>query len=250
MEFLKVNNVLIKGEEIGNTLITMGSHDRIMDIITAEMKKSNEKYFLTSTHVGSKGGIKAVKGEEAHMATIHLLDPNTGVYNISYVEKNFPDIKMSLIKGVKRIQGFMVPKGNPKSIKNFADLIREDIIFVNRKKGSGTRILVQYHLEKAGISENQIRTYDEEMKTHKSVAVIVKSNKADVGVGIYTMAKAMGLDFIPIGEEHYDFIIPTDYLEIEIVKSFLKVLNSQSFKEQLLEIGGYGIDGIGKIIHI
>lgn len=248
-ETIKVT-LLKDRKQIENTLVSIGSHDLIMDIISNYMQKSYDKHFLSSAHVGSMGGIMAMKRGEAHIAPIHLLDPKTGVYNISYIKKYLSNRKMALIKGVKRIQGFMLAKGNPKSIRDFHDLQRKDIIFVNRQRGAGTRLLVDYQLEKEGIGTEEIVGYDREMTTHMSVAAAITSNTADVGVGVYSAAKSMDLDFIPIGEEHYDFLIPEEYLELETVKAFIQVMTSQEFKEELLKMGGYGVEGIGQIIPI
>ena len=247
----KVKVELLKDmEEIDNTLVSIGSHDLIMDIISNRMQKSYDKHFLSSAHVGSMGGIMALKRGETHIAPIHLLDTNTGEYNVSYAKRYLPNEKLALIKGVKRIQGLMVSKGNPKDIKGFKDLSSRDIIFVNRQRGAGTRILVDYELEKSGIKTEEIIGYDREMTTHMAVAAAITSGTADVGVGVYSAAKAMGLDFIPIGEEHYDFLIPMKYLQSELTNAFLEVITSQDFKEELLAMGGYGLEDIGKIIPI
>jgi putative molybdopterin biosynthesis protein len=247
----KVKIKLLKDmEQIENTLVSIGSHDLIMDIISNRMQKSYDKHFLSSAHVGSMGGIMALKRGETHIAPIHLLDTNTGEYNISYAKRYLPNKKLALIKGVKRIQGFMVPKGNPKDIKDFKDLTRKDIIFVNRQRGAGTRILVDYQLEKFGINGDEIVGYDREMTTHMAVAAAITSGTADVGVGVYSAAKAMDLDFIPIGEEHYDFLILVEYLENELTNAFLEVIRFQDFKEELLTMGGYGVEEIGEIIPI
>lgn len=248
-ESIKVT-LLKERTQIENTLVSIGSHDLIMDIISNYMQKSYDRHFLSSAHVGSMGGIMAMKRGEAHIAPIHLLDPKTGVYNISYIKKYLPSKKMALIKGVKRIQGFMLVKGNPKNIQDFHDLQRKDIIFVNRQRGAGTRLLVDYQLEKEGIGTEEIVGYDREMTTHMSVAAAITSNTADVGVGVYSAAKSMGLDFIPIGEEHYDFLIPKEYLQLDTAKAFIDAITSQEFKEELLKMGGYGIEGIGEIISI
>ena len=115
---------------------------------------------LTSGHVGSMGGILAMKRGECHIAPIHLLDLETGEYNVPYIKKYFPEQKMALIKGVKRHQGFIVEKGNRKNIKDFVDLKREDVVYINRQRGAGTRILLDYHLDKAGIETSDIKGYD------------------------------------------------------------------------------------------
>lgn len=234
---------------IENTIVSIGSHDLIMDYIASILsrenicqgEKNNEKEFhLSSAHVGSMGGIMAIKRGEAHIAPIHLLDEETGDYNTSYVSKYLgPDVK--LIKGVKREQGFMVAKGNPKNINTIEDLVRKDVSFVNRQKGSGTRILTDYLLKKYGIESDNIRGYDRDMTTHMAVAAAVDSGTADVGVGVYSAAKAMNLDFVSIGYEEYDFAVPEKYMDTEMIKSFMKVLRSKEFEDILKELGGYGV---------
>ncbi|GMG97677.1 molybdopterin biosynthesis protein [Tepidimicrobium xylanilyticum] len=226
---------------IKETLVSIGSHDMIMDILGDMVK-------LSSGHVGSMGGILAMKRGECHIAPIHLLDLETGEYNISYVERYFPGQKMALIKGVKRHQGFIVEKGNPKGIKDFSDLVREDVVYVNRQRGAGTRILLDYHLNKENIDPVNIRGYDREMTTHMAVATAVKTGSATVGLGIYSAAKALDLDFIDIAYEDYDFLLPYELLEDERVKEFIRTLKSQEFKERVEALGGYGFENIGEII--
>lgn len=229
---------------IENTLVSIGSHDLIMDYIGDLMEKrggssAGPVFHLSSAHVGSMGGILALAREEAHLAPIHLLDEETGEYNTSYIEKYLAGKNVRLIKGVKRQQGFMVAKGNPKEIRTVRDLARSEISFVNRQRGSGTRILTDYLLKKAGISPEQIRGYDRDMMTHMAVAAAVKSGTADVGVGVFSAAAAMDLAFIPIGFEEYDFAVPEKYMGSEMLNCFLNVLKSTEFKKVLEELGGY-----------
>jgi len=226
-------------EAIENTIVSIGSHDLIMDYIGSILARKGQT--LSSAHVGSMGGIMAIKRGEAHIAPIHLLDEETGEYNRSYINKFLSKENVVLIKGVKREQGFMTAKGNPKNIRSIADLKREDVLFVNRQKGSGTRILTDYLLGKSGMEASQIRGYDRDMTTHMAVAAAVESGTADVGIGVFSAAKAMGLDFIPIGFEEYDFAVPKKYMETELIQNFLRVLKSAELEAVLKELGGYGI---------
>ncbi|MGL6105905.1 molybdopterin biosynthesis protein [Romboutsia sp.] len=229
--------------QIKNSLVSIGSHDIVMDIIA-------NKINLSSGHVGSMGGVMAIKRNEAHIAPIHLLDTNTGEYNISYVRKYFKDDKMALIKGVKRLQGFIVQKGNPKDIKSFDDLKRKDICYINRQRGAGTRLLLDYNLSKLNIDINNIIGYEREMNTHMAVAVTVKSESADTGLGIMSVAKAMELDFIPIGYESYDFLVKESNLKDEKIKSFINILKSEDFKNQVENLEGYEFYNTGEVIYI
>ncbi len=237
-------------EDISNTIVSIGSHDLAMDMIGSLMHRQNSRYSLSSAHVGSLGGIMALRRGEAHMAPIHLLDEATGSYNVDYIKRYLSGMDMALIKGVKRVQGMMVRKGNPKGIKDISDLLRGDVRFVNRQKGAGTRILVDYLLAGKGIKTEAITGYEREMATHMSVAAAVASGTADMGVGVFSAAKAMDLDFIPIGEEEYDFAVPAKYLVEDMLQLFLDIIRSTAFQRQLSGMGGYGFDGAGEIIRI
>lgn len=247
-ELIKVE--LLKNiETIENTIVSIGSHDIILDIIANMIHIQNPLSNLSSAHVGSLGGILALRKGECHIAPVHLLDDKSGTYNTEYIKKYLGNKEVSLIKGVKRIQGLMVKKGNPKNITSLNDLGREDIIFVNRQKGSGTRMLLDHKLKNLGIMSGNIKGYDREMTTHMTVASAIMSGTADTGIGIQSAANVMGLDFIPIGEEEYDFIIETKYLEDKKIQDFISILKSQEFKDELMKLGGYILDNTGKIIN-
>jgi len=237
-------------DDIKNTIVSIGSHDLIMDMIGSLMHRKDSGYNLSSAHVGSMGGLMALRRGEAHMAPVHLLDEQSGIYNESYIRKLLPGSRIALVKGVKRVQGMMVKKGNPKNIAGFKDFARDDVQFVNRQKGAGTRILVDYILNKEGIDSASILGYEREMTTHMAVAAAVSSGSADIGVGVLSAANAMELDFIPIGEEEYDFAIPEKYLELQMFKLFSDIIESESFKKILMDLGGYGAEGIGEIVFI
>ena len=225
-------------------MVVIGSHDLILDIISDMMPNRYANTHVSSTHVGSMGGLMALLRKEAHISPIHLLDEDTGVYNKGYIRRMFKE-PMAIIKGVGRIQGLIVKKGNPLNIQKIEDL--KKYRFVNRQRGAGTRILFDYKLKGLGISPEEIKGYDFEASTHMSVAALVSSDSADVGMGIQSAAKAMDLDFIPIGEEEYDFALPESYLELPMIQSFLSILRSEEFIEKLQELGGYSWSNIGEI---
>ncbi len=227
--------------QIKETLVSVGSHDIIMDILADMMK-------LSSGHVGSMGGILAMRRGECHIAPIHLLDMDTGEYNIPYVKKYFKGQKMALVKGVRRNQGFIVKKDNPQEIKSFSDLVRDDVVYVNRQRGAGTRILLDYHLNKEKIDPSKVKGYDREMTTHMAVASAVKTGSATTGLGIYSAAKALNLDFIEVTYEDYDFLVPFDLLEDSRVIKFIEVLKSDEFKKRVAALGGYGFEKTGDLV--
>lgn len=238
--------------EIENTVVVIGSHDLILDVIADIMPNEYKDMHVTSTHVGSMGGLMALRRGEAHMAPIHLLDEATGEYNVSYVRKMFKE-PMALIKGVHRIQGILVKKGNPLGISSIDDLVKktidgEQIRYVNRQRGAGTRVLFDYKLKEAGIDPFAINGYDREMATHMAVAAAVASYGADAGMGILSAARAMDLDFIEVAPEEYDFAIPARHLELPHIKAFIKILKSEEFRSRLESLGGYNCDRAGETI--
>ena len=245
----RVEVKLLKDEEdINNTIVCIGSHDPIIDVISDLLHVQSKKYFLSSAHVGSMGGIMALKTSETHIAPIHLLDMETGEYNISYIKKYLTLKDIALIKGVKRIQGLMVERGNPLNIQTLADITNKETKFVNRQRGSGTRLFLDYNLSKLNINSKDINGYDREEYTHLSVAAAVAAKDVDCGLGVYSAALLMGLDFVPLGNEEYDFAVPRSYLELNMLKEFIKILKSDKFKERLDKLGGYDYSNIGRII--
>jgi len=237
-------------EEIETTLVSIGSHDILMDILSNIIHLNKKKTSMSSAHVGSLGGIMAIKKGECHIAPIHLLDEETGIYNISYIKRYLDSSDVVLIKGVKRTQGMIVAKGNPKNITSIKDLTRSDVILVNRQRGSGTRILLDYLLKKNAIDEKEILGYNREMNTHMMVASAVKSSSCDVGVGVLSAANMMDLDFIPIGDEEYDFVVLKTYLKDQRINTFIEALKSKEFEAALNELGGYEIVNSGEIVEI
>ncbi len=233
--------------EIDNTVVAIGSHDLILDVIADLMPTEFPGNFLSSTHLGSMGGLMALKRGEAHIAPTHLLNEDDGVYNVAYLKKMFNQ-PMALIKGVNRIQGIIVEKGNPLGIKDVKDLV--NVKYINRQRGAGTRVLLDYLLKKENIDPQSIKGYDREGATHMAVAAAIAGKSADAGMGILSAAKAMNLDFVPVGNEEYDFAIPVKYLELPHVQKFITVLKSDEFKAKLEALGGYSADNIGKIVYV
>lgn len=232
-------------EEVENTAVLIGSHDLILDQIADIMASKYKNQFVSSTHVGSMAGLMSLRRKETHMAPIHLLDEASGEYNVKYVKSMFKE-PMALIKGVDRIQGLLVQKGNPLNIQSIEDVVGKR--YVNRQRGAGTRVLFDFKLSQLGIAPEEVNGYDREMNTHMAVAVAVQSNSADVGMGILSAANAMGLDFIEVGVEEYDFAIPQKYLDLPIIQSFIEILKSDEFHQTLDKLGGYGYSRSGEIV--
>ncbi len=235
-------------EKMGGTLVVIGSHDPLLDELGDFMHVENNAVFMSSTHVGSMGGIMALRRGEAHAAGCHLLDTNTGEYNKSFIKKYFPKGDVKLVRCVGRQQGLMLPAGNPQSIQKFSDIAKPGVRYVNRQKGSGTRILVDYLCSKEHLDVSRIYGYDREELTHTSVAAQIASGSADAGMGIYSAAQLYGLDFIPICIEEYDLLIPEKSWDTPMVQQMLATLKSKAFQEKLLSMGGYTVENPGEII--
>ena len=190
----------------------------------------------------------ALRRGEAHAAGCHLLDTATGEYNRAFIRKYFPKGGVKLVRCVGRQQGMMVAKGNPLKIEKLSDISREGVRYVNRQKGSGTRILTDYLCKKENVDPDAIYGYDREELTHTSVAAQIVSGSADAGMGIYSAAKLYDLDFIPICIEEYDLIIPDHAWETPQVQQMLATMKTQAFKEKLMDLGGYTVENPGEII--
>ncbi len=237
-------------DELNNTIVCIGSHDNILDLLANRLRHRYPQYSLSSAHVGSTGCLLAIKRREAHLGGVHLLDEVTGEYNVPFIKKIIPDIPVYLINLVYRTQGLIVKKGNPKNIRNFEDLVRNDVVFVNRQKGSGTRLLLDKNLRELNIDPSRIRGYENEDITHMSVASKISTGVADVGLGIFSSAKAFDLDFIPITEERYDLVIPLEFIDTPMIAALLDIIrNDMEFKKMVIELGGYDVRDMGKIIY-
>jgi len=235
--------------EIENTAVFIGSHDNAIDLLSSFLKKKYPLFSLSSAHVGSMGGLMALKRGEAHAAPTHLLDEETGEYNISFIKRLLPDRKITLINMAYREQGLILKKGNPKKIKTFEDLARPEVRFINRQAGSGTRLLLDKHLKELKIDPSKVNGYRKEEYTHMAVASAVLTDAADCGLGVLSAARALGLDFIPVARERYDIATPTEFLDLPQIKAVLDIIrNDEEFKKTLLEMGGYGVEDMGRVI--
>ena len=242
--------LLTEKQQLKNTLVVIGSHDPLLDELADLIHRENRRLFLSSAHVGSMGGIMAVRRGEAHAAGIHLLDTATGEYNRAYIRKYFPHGGVYLIRCVGRQQGLMLRKGNPLGITSFADIARDGVRYVNRQKGSGTRVLMDYLCGKYDVDRDAIYGYEREEMTHNSVAVQIAGNSADAGMGIYSTARLYDLDFLPICVEEYDLLIPGQVWNSGMVRQLVRTLKSGEFKRRIEAMGGYTLRDPGEIIDV
>jgi putative molybdopterin biosynthesis protein len=236
--------------EVDSTLVIIGSHDNILDLIANHLHKERPIIRISSAHVGSMGGIMAIRRNEAHLAGCHLLDEETGEYNVPFLKRFLPTLPLRLINLCYRQQGLIVQKNNPNNIKSFSDIANKGLVFINRQGGAGTRLLTDKIMRKLNIRPEDITGYDHEEYTHMSVAAAVASGSVDTGMGILAAAKALDLSFIPITEERYDLIIPEQFIADRKVIAVLELMEShKGFHKEILALGGYDLRDCGKIMY-
>ncbi|TET94133.1 MAG: molybdopterin biosynthesis protein [Desulfobacteraceae bacterium] len=231
--------LLVDLEDIFNTIVIIGSHDITLDILSDEIRKNASGVRIASGNVGSLGGLLALKKGTAHMAGSHLLDIQTGEYNISYIHKYLKGFPVHVFNLVTREQGLIVQKGNPKGIRGIGDLTNDGIAFINRQPGSGTRILFDYKLKEMGMDPSRINGYENEEYTHMNVAVAVLNGMADVGMGIMAAARALNIDFIPVLKEQYDLVIPSSFVDDPKIQLLIDITRSKDFRDRVKGLGGY-----------
>ncbi|MEA4821916.1 MAG: molybdopterin biosynthesis protein, partial [Erysipelotrichales bacterium] len=232
-----------------HNLLATGSHDLALDFLATAIKEYDPRLSLASAHVGSMGGIMAIRKNEAHIAGVHLLDVKTGQYNNAFIDKYFPDEDVVLVHLAWRIQGFMVAPGNPLDIHTVADLVNQKVSYVNRQKGAGTRLLFDWLLSRGGIAPEAVYGYNREEYTHLNVAAAIAAGSADAGLGIDSAAKAYRLDFIPVGRERYDLLMRRSFLESEAGQVLLKTIRDEKYARQVESMGGYDMAERGKIVY-
>ena len=233
-------------EEIERTILAIGSHDLTLDLIAQQLATGGIR--LSSASVGSLAGLVALGRGEAHLAGSHLLDPETGDYNLSYIRKHLPGTSVMVVGLVRRWQGLILGSGNPKGIQNLQDLTREGVTYINRQRGAGTRVLLDYQLSQLNLDPNLIRGYGREEFTHLAVAAAVAAGRADCGLGIQAAAVALKLDFLPLFTERYDLVIPKEHYRSNLLAPLLEILASDQFADEVNELAGYELDRTGEVL--
>jgi molybdopterin molybdotransferase/putative molybdopterin biosynthesis protein len=235
-----------KKTDIERTIFCIGSHDLTLDLLAQFLAGRDRR--LVSSNVGSQGGLVALSRGEAHLAGSHLLDLETGEYNVTYLPRYLPGIPVRLVALVLREQGLLVQRGNPKNIKNLADISKPGVRFVNRQRGAGTRVLLDYQLNLNRIPPESIRGYNMEEYTHLGVAAAVASGRADCGLGIAAAAQALDLDFLPLFQERYDLVIPKIYAESDLLAPLFDIITGKEFRAAVMSMSGYDVSVMGKLI--
>jgi putative molybdopterin biosynthesis protein len=244
--------LLCEPRKVRNTILAIGSHDMTLDLLADRLRRRRPDMSLSSAHVGSLSGLLALQRREAHLAGSHLLDEETGDYNVGSIRRLLTPhgVRVVLLGFVRRIQGLMTPKGNPKSIYTMEDLLRSDVVFVNRQRGAGTRVLLDYQLKQRGLDARQIQGYERQEYTHLAVAAAVASGAADCGLGILAAARSLNLDFAPLFDERYDLVVPVEHYESAMLAPLLAIIRdpASGFAAGVAALGGYDIGQMGEVL--
>ncbi len=235
--------------ELRGNLLAAGSHDLIIDLLATALKERDTGLTLSSAHLGSMGGIAAIGHRQAHLAGVHLFDPESGDYNLPYLQKLLPGRELCLVNLAYRMQGWIVPSGNPDEVKDVAGIAAKKLSFVNRQKGAGTRLLFDYQLDRAGLDPADIYGYEREEHTHLGVAASVAAGSARAGLGILPAARAFGLDFVPLCEERYDLLMSASFYRSAAGKTVLKLITDPAFQKRVEALGGYSMRDAGKLVN-
>lgn len=233
--------------EVSRTIVAIGSHDIALDLLAQFIAERAPGYRLSSANVGSLGGLVALRRREAHLAGAHLLDAETGEYNWRFVDQYLPEREVVLVTLVRREQGLIVAPDNPLGIESIDDLARPDVTYVNRQRGAGTRILLDYELVQRGIDPNALQGYDREEYTHLAVAAAVASETAAAGMGVRAAARALGLGFVPVAWERYDLVIPREHYESDLLQPLLSLLHDEAFQAAVAALPGYDVNDMGMV---
>ena len=237
-----------KTRELKDHIVLMGSNDFTIELLSHELTRRYPVYSLSFSNVGSIGGLIALGRGSSHIAGCHLFDPDTGEYNLPYLPRYLPDLETIVINLIYRDLGLILRPGNPRNITGIENLAQPKIRIINRQDGSGTRILLDFELKRFGIDSKQINGYEKEVNTHNEVAMAVLSGTADVGLGILSAAKMLGLEFIHITKERYDLVIPEEKFSAKPLTALLEVIRSQEFKAKIEQMGGYDTRDSGKVM--
>jgi len=237
-----------KTRELKDHIVIMGSNDFTIELLSHELSRRYPAYSLSFSNVGSIGGLIALGRGSSHIAGCHLFDPDTGEYNLPYLHRYLPDLETIVVNLVYRDLGLILKPKNPLNITRIEDLAQPKIRIINRQEGSGTRILFDFELGRLGIDSNRINGYEKEVNTHNEVAMAVLSGMAEVGLGILSAAKMLGLQFIHITKERYDLVIPKENFSAKPLNALLEVVRSQEFKAKIEQMGGYDTKDSGQIM--
>ncbi len=244
-----MNEARERSKKMGDALLAAGSNDPLLDMLHNYMRKKYPEFYVFYANVGSTEGLKALKAGHTDIAYSHLLDPPSGQYNIPFIAHHLSHLRPVVVNLFHRDLGLVVAPKNPLHIQRFEDLARPEIKFINRQEGSGTRVLLDYYLQRLGIKPSRIKGYDKEVYTHFEVGLAILSGQADVGLATIAVSKLLGLSFMPIIQESFDMILDQSTYFRKDIQAFIDILNSKDFRSQVGWLGNYDFSSSGKIIY-
>jgi putative molybdopterin biosynthesis protein len=234
--------------EVEGTIVAIGSHDPILDLAASELRTRDPRVTLASSNVGSLGGLIALRDGLCHLAGSHLLEPETGDYTTPYVDQMLAGRDIAIVRLVHREQGLIVAPGNPLGLTGIAGLARPGLRYVNRQRGAGTRVLLDYELERAGVDPATLSGYLREEPTHLAVAAAISAGRADCGLGVQAAARAFGLDFVPVAQEPYDLVLERHTADSDRLAPLWALMDTAAFRASVEALGGYDTTETGRRI--
>ncbi len=238
-----------KSRKIEGALLASGSNDPILDMLHTYMRKSYPEFYIFSANTGSTDGLRALNMGYTDIAWSHLFDPKSGEYNVPFLSNHLTNVKPVVVNLFRRDLGFVVAPKNPFHIQGFEDLAQKRVRFINRQKGSGTRVLLDHHLKRLRITPSRINEYEKEVYTHFEVGLSILSKEADVGIATIAVSKLLGLPFIPIIQESFDMILDQSTFFEKGIQAFIEILNSHEFRNRVERLGSYDFKNSGKILY-
>lgn len=230
----------------GPVILASGSHDLALELLAENLNLDKSTPEMFTLPIGSLDGLIALRQGLCQMAGCHLFDPPSGEYNLPYVRHLFPGQEMRVVTLVRREQGLLLASGNPLNIQGLEDLARQDVCFINRKRGSGTRLWLDQQITQLGISTEDIQGYDTAVNTHRQIAQAVASRTADAGLAIRAVAQEFALDFVPLFEERYDLVFPESEFQAGLLNPALEHIHSGTFRQAVRNLEGYQVDDTGQ----
>lgn len=239
---------LLRDRRIVDGEIVVAGCDPAIFLAGEYLRRRQDQATVVEWAMGSSAAMEALKRGEVHVAGLHIVDPKSGESNLPYLRRHWKGVEVQVVTFASWEQGLMVAPGNPKGIRGITDLARKDVILVNREAGAGARLLLDQRLAAAGIKADQVRGYRRSAGSHLEVARLIAERQADVGMGVRSAARLLGLEFMPLQEERYDLVIPKRYFNDHPgLERLLDILVSRPFRTEVEALGGYDTRETGKV---
>ena len=236
-------------DDHAHVLTAQASHDLALPLLKDRLASAG--VHLDLQYSGSLDALAALSAGTCLLAGFHVSDDHgPGSVTAKAFKRHLVPGRHKLIDFAGRRQGLMVASGNPKGIHSLADLMRDDIRFINRQRGSGTRVEIEQLFAAQGIDAARVTGFANEEATHLAVATAVASGAADTGFGIEAAALRYGLDFVPLITEHYYLACLKETLDHPAVESLLQVLSGAQWRADAAALPGYSLSEPGSVVSL